>query len=228
MTMAATIDTWLRLGKWPVALVAVTLAPAAGLAVIGEIGLWRFDGGNPGFLLGMMGYAAADWLVFRRRAVGHAFSTLEHELTHAVFAWLTFRRVSNLRVTWDQGGSIGIHGGSNWLISIGPYWFPTLCVPLMIAIGISGSDGAAWTAPALGAAYVYHHITTWRETHAAQTDLKETGFLFAWCFLPTANLLASGTVLAFAAGGWARSLAFLAATWDGYLRALHWAFGFWR
>ena len=218
--MATVIDAWLRFIKWPVAIVFITLVPAVGMAVIAEIGAWRFGAENLGFLWGMMGYAAADWLVFRKRSVGDAFSTLEHELTHAVFAWLTFHRVSSLRVTWNQGGSIRIHGGSNWLISIGPYWFPTLCIPLMLVLGFSGHGGAEWAAPALGAAYVYHHITTWRETHAAQTDLQETGFLFAWCFLPTANLLSSGLILAFAGGGAGQSLAFILRTWETYLAML--------
>jgi hypothetical protein len=55
---------------------------------------------------------------------------------------------------------------------------------------------------------MFHHISTWRETHAGQTDLQETGFLFAWMFLPSANLLAAGTVFAFASGRMPLVLAF--------------------
>jgi hypothetical protein len=41
----------------------------------------------------------------------------------------------------------------------------------------------------MGFSIAYHLQSTWEETHHAQTDLQQSGWLFSWLFLPTANLL---------------------------------------
>ena len=43
--------------------------------------------------------------------------------------------------------------------------------------------------------------STYRETHREQVDLKRVGWVFAFAFLPAANVLSYGILLAFAAGG---------------------------
>lgn len=42
---------------------------------------------------------------------------------------------------------------------------------------------------AMGFTLAYHAQSTWHETHAGQTNLKESGWLFCWLFLPAANVL---------------------------------------
>ena len=153
------------------------------------------------FGVGLVGYWFLDRLLFSRRFMGSMFSTFEHELTHAIFAWLSFHRVQNLRVTWNSGGMIQVVGGHNWTIAIAPYWFPTLCLPFMLMSYLGSFGGAWWISSAFGAAYSYHLLSTYRETHREQTDLQYTSFLFAWLFLPTANLFSAGFVLAFAHSG---------------------------
>lgn len=206
------VSNTLNLLKWPAGALSALMLPATVMTLIklifiliGELDamLW--------FLLGMIGYGVSDRLLFRRRFMGSYFSTFEHELTHAIFAWLSLHRVRNLKVTWSQGGMIEIIGGSNWMIYLAPYWFPTLCIPLMVAqvIGLAAPGG--WLTPALGATYCYHLISTWRETHSQQTDLRAVGFSFAWLFLPTANLIMMGAVCAFAYGGGVGAWRFLSA-----------------
>ena len=46
----------------------------------------------------------------------------------------------------------------------------------------------------LGVTTAYHVTSTWTETHRQQSDLQFTGFLFAWMFLPTANLVFLGFI----------------------------------
>jgi hypothetical protein len=41
----------------------------------------------------------------------------------------------------------------------------------------------------MGITIAYHFLSTWQETHFQQPDLKESGWLFVWLFLPTANIL---------------------------------------
>jgi hypothetical protein len=53
----------------------------------------------------------------------------------------------------------------------------------------------------LGIALGYHFVSTYRETHREQTDLKVLGSMFSWMFLPAANLLMVGFLIAFAHNG---------------------------
>ncbi|MDE0896383.1 MAG: M50 family metallopeptidase, partial [Planctomycetota bacterium] len=164
------------------------------------------------FILGFAGYVLGWWLLFRRRGWGSALSTLEHELTHALFALLTFHRVKSIKTTWRQGGAMQFEGGGNWLILIAPYFVPTLSLAVLAVMFILDDGGARWLHIGLGATVSYHATSTWRETHREQTDLQEVGFLFAFLFLPAANVLCYGLILAIVAEGWAAGNAYLSAT----------------
>ena len=129
------------------------------------------------------------------------FLTLEHELTHALFAWCTFHRVIDLQVTLTKGGQISFHGRGNWLIALAPYFWPTISLTLM---------AIAWLLPEplqdvgqalIGASFAWHVTSTIREIHPAQTDIGKAGKLFSLLFLPVANMLAVGSLLSFAHGG---------------------------
>ena len=97
------IDGLLALLKWPAAVLSVALVPALGMA------LWstavkisaNLDTIAP-LLLGVAVYFAG-WLFLFRRRMG-LFATLEHELTHTLFALCTFHQVVGLKTTATQGG----------------------------------------------------------------------------------------------------------------------------
>ena len=75
--------------KWPLALMSPLLLPFAMLE------LWRSDilltvvVSHQTFLLGSAAYLLSWLFIFRRDFSGAYFSTFEHELTHAIFAWVT-------------------------------------------------------------------------------------------------------------------------------------------
>ncbi len=148
------------------------------------------------------------WLMFIRHWRTTFLSTLEHELTHALFAWLTFHRVVGLKTTWSSGGHMQYLGRGNWLITLAPYFFPTLCTVLLLILAFVPSVKVAGDV-LLGAAFAYHVTSTMRETHPGQTDLQSTGYLFALAFLPTANLICHGVVLAYCHAGTGQMSAFL-------------------
>jgi hypothetical protein len=64
---------------------------------------------------------------------------MEHELTHAFFAWITLvpvveLRTSDVTMQSDDGGVRHVvHEWGNWLISISPYFFPTVSASLLVA-----------------------------------------------------------------------------------------------
>ena len=215
MALSTYPNLTLKVVKWPVACVMIYLLPGV---VVSLFELTKQVAISPQPLVyfgaGMAGYLVAWQVIFKRRFMGSFFSTFEHELTHALFAWVTLHKVTGLKATWSQGGEMSYRGQGNWLLLIGPYWFPTLCVPFIIMSGIGRFDGAHWVAVTLGATLAYHITSTIRETHRQQTDLQRTGFLFAWAFLPSANLLSIGFIIAYAHSGLSAGMAFLSMSWQ--------------
>jgi hypothetical protein len=200
--LTQTIDTVLKILKWPFAVFAVLLLPGA-LWVLAQMAVqlaahpWQF---GP-FLGGTVGYFVAWRTFFRKRAWGSMMSTLEHELTHALFGILTFRMIRNLNITWSEGGHVTFPGRVNWLILIAPYWFPTISVFFVLIMGFLDPSLMTQAEVFLGVTVSYHLTSTWVETHTGQSDLARAGFPFCWCILPFLNVWAYGSLLAFVVGG---------------------------
>lgn len=189
----------LQITKWPVALAAVVLLPACVWALCREFSFslqslaWVFAGATA--------YTAVWYFVIRKWTVDW-LSTFEHEITHCIFAWLTGNWVTGLKVTLRQGGHMTYVGSPNWLMTLAPYFFPTVTVILLLLAPyfsfLSGIKGQFL----IGLSLAYHLTSTWTETHHAQTDLQKAGFLFCWMFLPAANVAGLGMVFAAARAGW--------------------------
>lgn len=204
------VDRTINLLKWPVAVVAVYLLPRCALAVLE---LLRQLVASPvaafPLLAGLLGFLAVWAPFFRHRPFGTFFSTLEHELTHALFAILTLHRVTGIATSWNRGGRMSFRGEGNWLIAVAPYFFPTSAVAALIVSLFVDERWADVAEAALGIALGYHLTSTAQETHRHQTDLKLVGWPFALLFLPTANLIAFGALLSFALSGSVGLTAFL-------------------
>lgn len=193
--------------RWPFALVTLALTPAAAITLWGllvaayEVEFWA----SP-FSIGLaVGFGLMQ--VFRNSRTVQFLATAEHELTHALFAWLTFVRVIEFW-TGDgtrraKGGAVGyvVLGGSNWLIDLAPYFFPTASALVMLATWTLASTPSTASHLLLGAATAWSIVSTWHETHAGQSDLANAGHALSWCFLPGANILSYGVVVSFALGG---------------------------
>jgi hypothetical protein len=196
------IDLLLTFLKWPIAVAAVVLLPGAAMT------LWeglRVVAAHPGpiwyFLVGAAGYVLLFQVVLTRiTRFGSYLSTFEHELTHAIVALVTVHKIRDFKVTRRAGGHVQVLGG-NWVISIAPYFVPTLSILLMFAMHFLPPAALQWADLALGASVGYHFLSTMRETHRSQPDLQRTGRGFALLFLPTANLIMYGLVIAFAHRG---------------------------
>ena len=202
MSLSHRLDRTLGWLKWPAAVAAVVATVPAVLAVLS---LLRQIVAAPApllpFLAGFGGYLLIWWLWLRRPIFGSFVSTMEHELTHALFAWLTLHRVTGIRATWRQGGHITFVGQGNWLITIAPYFFPTICLFVLVLSWILPEPLRSMSDALLGAAMAYHITSTMRETHAGQSDLARVGWLFSAMFLPAANIMAFGGVVSYAYGG---------------------------
>lgn len=201
-TISRHIDRFLGWIKWPVALASLALLPGA-LWALGTV--FRLIGDNTvemlPFLGGFAAYFLVWWLVFRRPSWGSYLSTIEHEGTHALFAVLTFHRVTSLRATWRDGGTIAFRGRGNWLITIAPYFFPTTSILVACVLWLIPTTFLPWVAAILGGTIAFHITSTWLETHFRQPDLAKVRLPFAIMFLPTANAICYALLVAVAAAG---------------------------
>lgn len=201
--LARAFDRLLGLLKWPIAVVALILAPGLLYALYVVVrGVARSPGACMPFLIGAGAYAFI-WFALGKRRVGF-WTTLEHELTHALFAWATFHRVVGFRATMSGGGHIRYLGRGNWLIAVAPYFFPTASLLAIVALTWAPGRHLVLGGVVLGVTVAYHALSTWSETHRHQTDLREAGWLFCVPFLASANAFVFGLLISYACG--ARSL----------------------
>jgi hypothetical protein len=186
--------------KWPVAVACAAYLPATAWCLVLQCAAIGHLGGRWSLLVGALGYSLAWALLLRHVRVGF-LSTLEHELTHCLFAWLTGNRVTRLTAALHSGGEMRIDGTPNWLIAVAPYFFPTVSALLLVAAVFVDPRWQSLLYGGLGASIAYHVISTFQETHRSQSDLREAGLVFSILFLPTANLLSYALILGAMQGG---------------------------
>ncbi len=202
MSWPSWIDRRMNQLKWPSAALAVVALPLFAWALIqllfrvisSPLGLLPFAGGLVVFVL-----LWRRWLGHSR--FGRLAITLEHESTHALFAWITGHRIVGFRASVGRGGEVRFAGEGNWLIVVAPYFFPTAALLLFLIAYLLPFPGLPWQSLLLGVALGYHIVSTIRETHKDQTDIQKLGKLFCWLFLPAANLAVVGLLISFAHGG---------------------------
>lgn len=153
-----------------------------------------------GFLLFL-----AFWIVFRRAL--QVVCTFEHELTHLIFGLLFLKRPHAFVVTLREGGHVKL-SGSNFLIMLAPYFFPTISYFMLpIAFFIPKRSMSIYLS-ILGASVAFHLVSTWRDLHWEQSDLHKAGIVFSVLFLPVANVIFYGALLSLVIGGTEKFLSF--------------------
>lgn len=197
--IARLLDRLLALLKWPIAIVALILLPGLVYSLYFVIrGVMAAPHSCVPFLIGAALYVVF-WLALGARRMT-LWSTLEHEFTHALFAWLTFHRVVGFGATMRSGGHIRYIGRGNWLIAIAPYFVPTLSLIVIAVLTWLPPHHMAFGGVILGVTVAYHAISTWSETHRHQSDLREVGWLFSAVFLASANAFVFGLLINYACG----------------------------
>lgn len=192
-----TIAILLALTKWPLAIGFFAFLPSATVFLFRQLYSLVISGHYLWPLIfGFTGYCIL-WLTVIRRTSISWLSTLEHEFTHCIFAWLTLNKVTAIKATLRSGGHMSYEGTPNWLIMVSPYFFPTVSVVLLVSIAFISPNWTHVIYIALGASIAYHIASTWTETHHLQTDLQRAGFVFCFMFLPTANILSYSLMISY-------------------------------
>jgi hypothetical protein len=154
------------------------------------------------------------WLLCKRylRKPWQFVCTLEHEVTHAVIGlpflffpvrmWVTATNGGHVKQRWIGPLWLSpLYGPGRLLSGLAPYFLPTISYVLIILSFLVIERKVLWFPVALGFVTSFHLISTWAETAYRQPDIREAGFIFSTIFLPVANLIGLGGVLAFIADG---------------------------
>lgn len=198
--MRVLVDRLVELTKWPVALYMLLSLPAFLQSFkFFPFMEMRYIWVIAGFIFFFVCATMMD------KEMKQTMEVAAHELTHGLFAILTLHKVKSIRVNPDDsGGEMAFEGKGNWLIIIAPYFFPLMAFFAMIGISIY-----THYAPSnyilnglLGFFIGYHLDTVGSQIHEKQTDLPKVSYKFCVMFLPSANLWAIGSMLAFNSQGW--------------------------
>lgn len=149
------------------------------------------------FFAGFISFAVF-WIIFKRPL--QVVCTFEHELTHLLFGLLFLKRPHSFVVTRHDGGYVELSGG-NFLITLAPYFFPTVSYLLLPLLYFIPKSAMPIYLAILGASVAFHFASTWAEIHWQQTDLHEAGIVFSLIFLPVANLIFYGALTSLMFGG---------------------------
>ena len=165
-----------------------------------------------GFFSGMIG-----WLALGRQLM--MWCVLEHELTHAFVAVAFLRRVRSLTAN-ETCGAVALDGNVNFLVSLAPYFLPTLALLWLPACILLREQYHIIAIIFLGVLLGYHAISNKQEFHPGQPDIQQSGFVFSVLFCLAASLVIFGFIAAVAASGsWSGGTEFLV---DGWRAIMDW------
>ena len=145
------------------------------------------------------GFMVLFSLIFIRQSAFIAI--LKHELCHNLFAILTFRKPTGLHVTAGKGGEFQHQGKTNFLMLLAPYFFPLLSAVMML-IPLFGIRAHNLFFGLLGATVGFDLLTSLKDIHLKQTDLRKYGLFFSWCFILLAALIFYGMLIAYVTDGY--------------------------
>lgn len=204
MNVSGWVDRVISWLKWPIGFISLVFLPGVVYALTFVV---RDIAQRPSAMVPVLvgaGVFLAVWLlVLLPRSARHHVVTLEHELTHTVFALITLHRVSGVRAALGSGGHVRYEGRGNWLIAIAPFVVPLFTLAVMVL--------ATWVheprvvSGLIGLTLAWNVVGNWAPRHRHHGDHREAGGLFAFLFIACANVLVLGLVLAYASN--AHSLA---------------------
>jgi len=187
------------------ALIKILFGILCSIGIIGfiEAGIYTYKLQQPNQLI-QLGVGAGAflliWFLFLSRKESF-WSVVEHELTHAVFALMFFKKVRTINADRRRGGLVKVEGG-NFLIALAPYFFPLLSVIIIVVKPLIFSTYQWLLNGLLGFTLMFHLLYLLNEFHPSQPDLQQTGFLFSTVVVLFLNLFFIGLSLASLQGQW--------------------------
>ena len=153
------------------------------------------------FICGSLLYALLYLLIFlngsKLRYTITFLEHLEHELGHSIIAFMFLRGTRKLianpvKEREDEEASkveyLDSHGPDS-LISLAPYYFPVLTVPLLIAEPLAFFPLHEIIDFMIGFTLAFHFVGLLREFGLKQTDVRKHGLIFSSCVMCLLNTI---------------------------------------
>src|SRR5438132_1336039 len=197
--------------KWVKTIIAVLLLPLCIGATRALIVVLRASGSADTVWVALVAGAACWLVIFLLLPKPMWVYVFGHELTHALWTWLSGGRVRKFKAT-SEGGHVVI-SKSNFLITLAPYFFP-LYVAIVVLVFMAGHLIWGWTSYLvwfhllIGAAYSFHLTLTCHTLRTRQSDITQQGYLFSAVIIWLGNVavLLLGVPLITAPVGWLTAL----------------------
>lgn len=126
-------------------------------------------------------------------------TTFEHELTHNIWAILTFKKPVGFHVDEERGGLFEYQGGSNYFIALSPYFFPTFTFFVFPLFFIIKNEYVLLHNIILGVTYGFFAARSLNETRPYQPDIRQYGLFFSYLFIIFWNIIIFGSLFSFIA-----------------------------
>jgi hypothetical protein len=135
---------------------------------------------------------------------------LEHELTHAFFALIFFKKIHTISASRQKGGKISIERG-NFVIALAPYFFPLITILCGIIKLLLHPKYMLLFNFLIGFSYIFHILNMISNIHLKQTDIQHSGILFSISFILFLNIFFLGLILCFIKGDFSFTLGYIKA-----------------
>lgn len=152
------------------------------------------------FVYGFLAYSLF-YFIFLYHKPGF-WDTLEHELTHILFAVVMFKPVHALSVIRGGGGATWLGKEANFLIRLAPYFFPTFPMLVILLKPIIQPAYFNYYMAFLGILMSYHIFSSIKESHPWQTDIIEEGRFFSYVFIFLMHPIFLSCILLVVLDGW--------------------------
>ena len=101
-----------------------------------------------------------------------------HELTHVLFALITFNRIEGFTAS-HSGGVTSYNGKSNWLIRLCPYFFPIFPFLFIFLSLLISQTYKIYFYHLIGISYVFFQITLFQYFSLKEEDIQKSGYIFS-------------------------------------------------
>ena len=116
------------------------------------------------------------------------WETFAHELTHLLFALITFNKIEGFSAS-DNGGAVTYRGRTNWLTSLSPYFFPIYTVFFIGLSLVINQQYQVYINHLIVISYLFFLLTLFQQFSFSQTDISKSGYVFSCVFLLIMNVL---------------------------------------
>lgn len=151
------------------------------------------------------------------------FATFEHELTHNFWAFFTLHKTRSFSVKSNGEGAVEFEGKGNFMITLSPYFFPTFSIIILPFRDLLKEWAMMPYFIVFGIVLAYHTVTSIKETHSGQSDLKRNGLFFSYVLIILGNIVFLGLAISFTQDGWSGIGKYFADSLNVFVELFEWA-----